>query len=220
MKGPAIWENAAQNDLEGVQHELDEGANVDERGGNVDEQYTPLEIAIICEIHRRFKGRGCEAVVELLLQYGADHGVVSSWCEDPSIKSSRETMLHICAIHGEVDVARVLLRNGADANAKNDRGETPLYTSVYTSGFKHLYMSLDMVGVLLRNGANVDAKGTDGTVLNLCAGRGYTGLAELLLLHGADINNAENSASGFIEVSPSPSRALKGFRRTDTPRGA
>jgi len=37
------------------------------------------------------------------------------------------TALHEAALHGRVEVVELLLENGADVNAKNHRGETPLF---------------------------------------------------------------------------------------------
>jgi ankyrin repeat protein len=89
----------------------------------------------------------------------------------------------------ELEMADVLIAAGADVNARNDIGVTPL-TLACTNG------SAAMVAKLLRAGA--DAKSalprTGETPLMTAAASGNLETVKLLLVHGADINGAESYA--------------------------
>jgi truncated hemoglobin YjbI len=88
-----------------------------------------------------------------------------------------QTLLHDAALHGEAELASVLIRSGADPDAKEGEGHAPLYRA--STG--------DVARVLLAAGASADvASGpTRGTALHQAARRGYVSVAEALLDHGA-----------------------------------
>ena len=90
-----------------------------------------------------------------------------------------QTLLHEAAMVGEAELAAVLIRSGADPDAKEAEGHTPLYRA--STG--------DVARVLLAAGATVDvASGpTRGTPLHQAARRGYFSVAQALLDHGASI---------------------------------
>ena len=118
------------------------------------------------------------------------------------------------------DVARLLLKHGADVNARIDNGWTPLYTAVsygtvdvarvllehganvgaeddrgrtpmhYAVEYKR---AAKVVPVLLEHGANVDAKDNIGkTPLHLAAQYNMLEVMDVLLEHGADIGAEDN----------------------------
>ncbi len=91
-----------------------------------------------------------------------------------------QTLLHDAALGGEDELATVLIRAGADPNAKEAEGHTPLYRA--STG--------DVARVLLVAGAAVDAVSgpTGGTALHQAARRGYVSVAQALLDHGATID--------------------------------
>ena len=85
-----------------------------------------------------------------------------------------------------VGVAKVLIDYGADVNAKDDGGWTPLNWSAF-------YNTLDLAKLLIDNGADVNAKGDGGwTPLRNAVGyavhSGETELVQLLIDNGADVN--------------------------------
>jgi ankyrin repeat protein len=92
----------------------------------------------------------------------------------------RQTLLHEAALAGDAELAAVLIRSGADSDAKEAEGHTPLYRA--STG--------DVARVLLAAGATADvATGpTRGTPLHQVARRGYVSVAEALLNHGATID--------------------------------
>jgi len=82
------------------------------------------------------------------------------------------------------DVKKVeeALNAGADINAKNVYGRTPLTWTSY-------YSNKDIVELLIKAGANVNAKDNDGwTALILASINGLTDIIELLIKAGADVN--------------------------------
>jgi truncated hemoglobin YjbI len=90
-----------------------------------------------------------------------------------------QTLLHEAALFGEAELAAVLIRAGADPDAKEAEGHTPLYRA--STG--------EVARVLLAAGASVDvASGPGrGTPLHQAARRGYVSVAQALLDHGATI---------------------------------
>ena len=93
--------------------------------------------------------------------------------------SRGQTLLHDAAMAGEAELAAELIRLGADPDAKEPEGHTPLY-----------YASTGAVArVLLAAGATVDVTSgpTRGTPLHQAARRGHAEVAAALLDHGANI---------------------------------
>jgi truncated hemoglobin YjbI/ankyrin repeat protein len=91
-----------------------------------------------------------------------------------------QTLLHEAALAGDAELAAVLIRSGANPDAREAEGHTPLYRA--STG--------DVARVLLAAGATADvASGpTRGTPLHKAARRGYVSAAEALLAHGATID--------------------------------
>lgn len=83
------------------------------------------------------------------------------------------------------DVAKWLLSSGADVNARDNRGETPLYFAAAGSR--------DLVKLLLANKADVNAQDNNGdTPLHEAAYTINKDTAELLIAHKADVNAKDN----------------------------
>ena len=95
------------------------------------------------------------------------------------------TPLHIVAHYhhnNHKQIAEFLLANGADVNAKNRRGATPLHVAA-RAGQK------EVAEFLLANGADIEAKERYGfTPLHLAVQGNHKEIVELLLVNGADVN--------------------------------
>ncbi len=124
-----------------------------------------------------------EKLVQLLLD--RDFNAAEALCEQyPQIINTRReydfTLLHEYAGEEDIETLVWLLTHGADPNARNDRGITPL----------HIATSPEAVDVLVKHGAIVDSKSNqDETplIVNAAESEGLPVMKKLLQL-GADPN--------------------------------
>ncbi len=153
---PDVFEASALGDLEAVRN-LVKGDRALVNGFAADGFY-PLGLAAFF---------GHRAIVEFLLKNGAD------------VKTAARNAQKVTALHGavarrDVEIVRMLLEAGADANARQERGFVPLHDAA-ANGHAAL------VELLLKHGAHADAKTDDGkTAGDMAADRGHKELAETL----------------------------------------
>ena len=94
---------------------------------------------------------------------------------------TEETPLHVSARWGHVETARVLLKHGADTEARDNRVLSPL-------GCVALSGHAELAQVLLEHGADANAQDSFRcTPLYLASGLGKLAVARVLLSHGADV---------------------------------
>ena len=85
-------------------------------------------------------------------------------------------------LKGHIEIGKRLLERGADVNACDNDGWTPLYLAAWSG-------RLEFVRMLLEHGALINTPGDDGrTPLHMASIEGHVGVISLLLEHGADPN--------------------------------
>jgi uncharacterized protein len=118
--------------------------------------------------------------------------VLAAGGADLTVRLKGQTLLHLAAAEGDIEVATWLLDHGADVHAVNDcsdgcaeRGYTPLH-----SGLE--FRDDEMTVLLLARGARLEAAGADGrTALHTAAFRGKLSGAFVLARHGADLTRTD-----------------------------
>ncbi|MGB2866682.1 MAG: ankyrin repeat domain-containing protein [Sedimentisphaerales bacterium] len=185
-----LWIAASGGHKEIVELLIKKGADINASNNR---GRTPLAVAK--------QGKHAE-VIDILRQHGATetlHGAVTSGNigevkrllsegKDVNSRDSEgQTPLHLAANRGHKEMVEVLIANGADIEARENRySSTPLLNAA-VRGRK------EVVELLLSKGADIEGKNSDGlTPLNLTAAYGtaiHTEIIQLLLDRGADIES-------------------------------
>lgn len=91
-------------------------------------------------------------IIELLLKAGADVDIKN---ESERTGYEGDTALHCASSWERIEIAKVLLANGANVNAVNSRGMVPLHSAASME-------NLSLMRLLITNGARIDMKDKDG----------------------------------------------------------
>lgn len=119
---------------------------------------------------------------------------------DPSALKWRgpagDSLLHVAAYYGRLDMMRYLLARGIDANTRSTRtGSTPLASAARAGQTK-------AAALLISGGAKVDAASRQAyTPLHNAAMAGHTEVAELLLGKGAHVNASTSAGETPLHVA-------------------
>jgi ankyrin repeat protein len=130
-------------------------------------------------------GKHRDKIVEMLLAHRADRDKDGLYPKD----------LHDVG-NWQVELAQELLRKGADVNAKDTNGDTPLHRAA--NGFK----CTEMAELLLKYGADVNVfDGKGRTALHIAAMRGDEDLVTLLLDYGADAHRRTREGNTALRLA-------------------
>ena len=121
-------------------------------------------------------------VVRLLIEKGAKYTRDKSGC----------TPLHGAATRGNVEVAKLLISSGANVNARDTIGWTPL----------HFAENVEVAKLLISSGANVNARGIAGvTPLHFASIGSNVEVVKLLVSSGANVNARDIAGSTPLEYA-------------------
>jgi hypothetical protein len=143
------------------------------------------------------------------LHYCAENGLTTSVKRLLSIRNinvnvkddwNGSTPLYDAEANGHVEIALLLLQNGAEVNAKDRWDRTPLYYAAF-------HGHVDILQLLVENGADLEAQDNDGwRVLHIAACFGHLPIIqELISRYHVDINARLNNGETAL------SRARHGF---------
>jgi ankyrin repeat protein len=113
-----------------------------------------------------------------------------------------DTLLQLAALSGHEDVVRLLLRNGADVNAKDGISRTALHEVAFV--WWRPRDDTNIADLLLDNGADANARDKYGdTPLDFACENGKSGVVAALLAHHANVNtkNAEGRSPLFLALN-------------------
>ncbi|KAF4624521.1 hypothetical protein G7Y89_g13649 [Cudoniella acicularis] len=166
VSGDALYHAAQKGRTKVAELLLDKGADLSatrlERQG-----FTSVFGAVIAPGH--------PATLEMFLLRGADSNAT---CSGESV--TNRTLLHEAAFNESVDCAAVLLRHGANLNAKDSWGKTPLHYAAQED-------REETVRLFLKKGSEINNCDEDGlTPLMFAALKGSLKTLKLLLDRGAD----------------------------------
>lgn len=111
-----------------------------------------------------------------------------------------ETALHDSTSRGMVELTRYLLLKGADPNALNQVGESPLHKAVQC---RHAESSLSMVKILVENSADTTVCGLTGSPLAIALMHKNTAVADFLKNKKSSSHPKEEGADYRVHASKS-----------------
>jgi ankyrin repeat protein len=140
------------------------------------------------------------AIVELLLQNKAD---ISIKCEVPTM-GINGTPLSL-AVWTSTKATELLISHGADVNATNGFGDTPLHIAVARYGKQSeegAVITKNAIELLLAHGASINTQNSKGeTPLHSAVRSNQISLVELLLKHKADVNIANRDGKTPLQLA-------------------
>ncbi len=111
------------------------------------------------------------SLVKLLLNKGANPNIASN-------NQFKVAPIHSACATSNLNIAELLIKHGADINAKQMKGVTPLHSTAHNGQTK-------LSKLLIDNGADINAKMDDGqTPLFMANEKGFQETADLIIKYG------------------------------------
>ncbi|PKB15326.1 ankyrin repeat domain-containing protein [Flavobacterium sp. 5] len=155
-----IFEAASIGDIETISQLLDKTPDLFNSFSA--DGFTPLGLASFF---------GHLSLVKLLLDKGADPNIASN-------NSFKVAPIHSACAISHFDIAQLLIKHGANVNAKQMQGFTPLHSAAHNGETK-------LSKLLIDNGAEINAKTDNGlTPLFMANEKNFQETAELIIKHG------------------------------------
>ena len=204
-RGSEFHNAANQGNIKAVKHYLAEGVNVnleEFRTGRTPLDYAEGEIADLLRKHGGKTKKELEVEAsDISIHYAAIKGNIEAVKQhiasgtDVNEKYTdwgNSAPLHSAAYGGHKEIAELLITNGANVNAKNDKGGTPLHEAAW-EGHK------EIAELLIAAGADMNVLPQSGaTALDKAIGQNHTELADLLRKNGA---KTEEELKGAVKPS-------------------
>jgi ankyrin repeat protein len=113
------------------------------------------------------------------------------------------TELHYAVLNDEESLVKFLVRAGADVNAKDNSGNTPLnlFPFTYHEDDDGNAWLIGRLAFLIENGADINNKDKYGkTILHRAVKKGTIKIVKFLLKNGANINIVDNSNNTALHI--------------------
>jgi serine/threonine-protein phosphatase 6 regulatory ankyrin repeat subunit A/serine/threonine-protein phosphatase 6 regulatory ankyrin repeat subunit B len=99
--------------------------------------------------------------------------------------------IHVASKNKQEEVAKLLISNGADVNAQDEIGKTPIFYATENGDLK-------ITKLLLTNKANIK---DNPELLDIAVLNEHREIVEVLLQHGADVNSSNEYGRTALHVS-------------------
>jgi hypothetical protein len=132
----------------------------------------------------------------------AEHLITTHSPDVNSKGGSHTTALHAASVKGYLQVASLLLRNGADPDCRDHLGRVPLHRVSQGGQLIMTKLSLEIACLLVNSGADVNATDYEGCApLHAAAQSGYREIAELLLGSSAGLDARNRRQQTLLGLS-------------------
>lgn len=190
-----------------VMYLLEKNASIDNK---TETGYSPLHLAAQNnhkEIAEYLIEKGAD-ISDMPLQYAAFTGnleKIRELLDDGMDINNKDNIFGITPLHWACskEMAQFLIENGADINATDTNGETPLHMASGNG-------QIEVVSLLIENGADVNAENSYvSTPLYRAAGNGHTDVIGLLIENGALIEGSGEITPLHVAVMNCHIKAVK-----------
>lgn len=113
-----------------------------------------------------------------------------------------KTLLHHAVKNNEINFIKFLIESGADINAKDNNGRTPLNNFPLYNDEDDYEDRIDTLSFLITNGAEINNKDNKGnSILHTAIKKDNINFVRFLILNGANINNVDNYGNTLLHTA-------------------